>query len=391
MLRTNRKYSYKERQRLPDSAFLLPKYRKLPFKQVQGGRLKISLTHVRNALARADQVQGVPVREVEAAVARAHMILDSRRPMPLSRPVSKRLAANTAGLTHAQARQLETFLLAQGVAAEDMEEVPLSPKDRSKVCVLYWTGLDWDEVWSVKDMGDVMRRRKNLRPNFFGSKRAPADPAAEERRLMRSSREWRDFRNAIRSDYLMRGATLPSAEALDERADARFREYHAERRMRAARGIERNPGRRSLRRNGEFKDEIIEGLVEGLWLPNWADAMEEAGEDLPRNITLDTADPPPDEVEDFAKKLYTATTKANGFSLSTFFSETEDTSDPQRFGYYIAMEAQGHGVSWFDDHEGAPGRPLKLPYVEGFVGFDGGEMIVTFSLSERLHHRAWKG
>lgn len=66
------KWSSKYIDQLPDSAFLLPNHRKLPYKNHLGN---IDLPHVRNALARADQVKGVPKSKVNAAVRRAEKIL----------------------------------------------------------------------------------------------------------------------------------------------------------------------------------------------------------------------------------------------------------------------------------------------------------------------------
>lgn len=71
-MKKNGKWGSKYRDRLPDSAFLLPKHRKLPYKDAQG---RVSLSHVRNALARANQVEGVPKRDVDAAVRKAERIL----------------------------------------------------------------------------------------------------------------------------------------------------------------------------------------------------------------------------------------------------------------------------------------------------------------------------
>jgi len=66
------KYTSRQRKRLPNSAFLLPFDRKLPYKDWKGN---ISLSHVRNALARANQVTGVPQKEIDAAVRKAEKIL----------------------------------------------------------------------------------------------------------------------------------------------------------------------------------------------------------------------------------------------------------------------------------------------------------------------------
>lgn len=594
-LNRNRKYTYKEREKLPDSAFLLPKYRKLPFKQVQGGKLKISLSHVRNALARANQVQDVPRKEVQAAVRRARMILSSRGGYKHAdpTPIHYRMAANGSGLSIAQAQDLSDHLIAQGISPEDVEILPLTKSATSKLCVMYWDGFEWAEIWSAQDIGDMMRNfarnwgrkstktktgisrtealrlldevrdtfggqvdyadlvtfeggkgygvyvrwadgwsdtftspsdvpeyfpnrrrrlarnlrapqrapsglshreaqaladevdaafgddvdyrvvtglaggrgygvtifwldgskdtifsedelyapakakpvatparkgragvsqaaakqlaeeiradwpeassvrvakapggghmveiewrdggydtatsvndlmflpnRRGMRPNFFGRK-APVDSAAEARSSMRSSREWRDFRNGVRSDYLMRGAKVPPPEVLDSMADERYAEYHSQRRSRAASGLARN--------GSDFKDLILMGLVEGFW------AGTEAEGDAPG------------EVMQFAKKFYTAVTKINGFSLSKFFGQMRDTSDPEQFGYYIAMQAVRSGVSWWDDHDGPRGIKLRLPDTEVHAEYDPREeeLDLFFSMDpDRLNFEAWGG
>lgn len=35
--------------------------------------------------------------------------------------------------------------------------------------------------------------------------------------------------------------------------------------------------------------------------------------------------------------------------------------DPEHFGRDLAMQAMGHGVSWFDDHKKFP---IKIPHIE---------------------------
>ena len=49
-------------------------------------------------------------------------------------------------------------------------------------------------------------------------------------------------------------------------------------------------------------------------------------------------------------------TRLNGFcgviSLAERAKEADgEDPDPEEFGHYLAMQAMGHGVSWFDDHE----------------------------------------
>lgn len=41
--------------------------------------------------------------------------------------------------------------------------------------------------------------------------------------------------------------------------------------------------------------------------------------------------------------------------------EAIDDIDAEEFGHYLAMQAMGHGVSWFDDHEEFE---IEIPHVE---------------------------
>ena len=37
---------------------------------------------------------------------------------------------------------------------------------------------------------------------------------------------------------------------------------------------------------------------------------------------------------------------------------------PSDFGYALAMQSLGHGVSWFDDHPDIPRFTLQLPHID---------------------------
>jgi len=67
------KWTTRYKDSLPDSHFLIPKYRALPYKNKQG---TVSVSHVRNALARADQVKGVPMKDINAAIKKGEKILE---------------------------------------------------------------------------------------------------------------------------------------------------------------------------------------------------------------------------------------------------------------------------------------------------------------------------
>ena len=126
--------------------------------------------------------------------------------------------------------------------------------------------------------------------------------------------------------------------------------------------------RRAVRRDLS-RTEVVRGMLRGiedaLWLPAWADAMEEAGERSPRNITRETADPMPAAVSAAARLVAREMQSLNDAGLTDLWRRASEAdgreADPEQLGYYLTMQALGHGVSWEDDH-----RPfkVKLPRME---------------------------
>ena len=136
------------------------------------------------------------------------------------------------------------------------------------------------------------------------------------------------------------------------------------------------------RRENELRAVVYEGALEGLWALPWADAMEEAGLPIPRNITLETADMAPPSAEKLTAEFVDALQKRNGSIAEMVaraaaadgispqgYERFENTRDFDRFvedygallGYCLAMSAQGHGVAWEDDHKAFD---VTVPYVE---------------------------
>ena len=140
---------------------------------------------------------------------------------------------------------------------------------------------------------------------------------------------------------------------------------------RTMRGRKRSTaGRRDLSRS-EITAGMLQGIEDALWLPAWADAMEEAGQRPPQNITRETADPMPAAVGTAARKVAREIARLNGGRLQSLAEVWRRASaadgreaDPNELGYYLTMQALGHGVSWEDDH--AP-FAVKLPRVEANV------------------------
>lgn len=101
--------------------------------------------------------------------------------------------------------------------------------------------------------------------------------------------------------------------------------------------------------------EMIRGIENALWLPSWADAVETEGGRLPRHITRETADPAPPEVKTAARRVaadLVRTNRATLVDLHRRASEADgEDADPEELGYYLTMQALGHGVGWTDDHK----------------------------------------
>ena len=156
----------------------------------------------------------------------------------------------------------------------------------------------------------------------------------------------------------------------------------------AARRMNNNSG-------DEFRDEIVEGAARAFFVSAWADAAEEAGHEFAGGTQLeDVAPETPEEVMEFARQFITSVEKVNRKSIDSLYLEHLEAAgnaadaDAERFGWYIAMPAMGHGVHWYDDYPEPPSGPIRLPDVEFHVSVDPDDIdstSVDFSeISERL-------
>jgi hypothetical protein len=417
---SNRKYTARERSRLPDTAFLLPRHRKLPFKQMQGGRLQVSLSHVSNALARANQVEGVPAKELQAAIKRARDILEQQGGYQAAPPKPIRLAANTAGLSEKQAAAAADMLASFGISQEDIEVLPLGRRQ----CVIYWTGMEWDEITSPEDLNDMTTTRFKTNRSTRTRTRTQSKGVARSEAVMLAS-ELSDLDARVVSvgggkyavevqseqDYPVRitsvkqlsmvanrgrrkMATRPSAEALAKELQSDFEGVRVVKdgtgyaveflddagwpvrltsrdqlRMVANKGRKRAP---KMASNGGLQEEILEGLTRGFW-PQTPDVQYE-----------------PDAVK-AAAEFYQATTKLNrGMTLAAFYRKLPTKKlEPEEFGYYLGMEANGEGVSYWDSYDGPDGVQLVLPDVEAHDTGDG-ELFFSWD-PQRLNRMVWGG
>lgn len=124
---------------------------------------------------------------------------------------------------------------------------------------------------------------------------------------------------------------------------------------------------------------MMNGILEALWLSSWADAMDEMGKPTPRNITAETADPPPASAKKIAKEYAKALAAVNNGSLTGIYLLAMEHEpgcreiDPRELGYYLTMEGLGHGVSWWDDH---PKFPVNIPNVSVMAGKSGSKWFL---------------
>jgi hypothetical protein len=71
-----------------------------------------------------------------------------------------------------------------------------------------------------------------------------------------------------------------------------------------------------------------------------------------------------------AKELAKDIERANGRSLTSLYTTAvaqeghRKEPNPTDFGHYLAMQAMGHGVSWWDDH---PKFPMTVPYHDFYM------------------------
>lgn len=113
---------------------------------------------------------------------------------------------------------------------------------------------------------------------------------------------------------------------------------------------------------------IHDGMERALWVCAFADWVEEQGPSARRKYGAhngakwhDVAPDAPDEAADAGKELAEMFRRANGKDLLMLLGlaakadgvKATDTY-AESFGHYMAMQALGHGVSWFDDHAQFP-------------------------------------
>ena len=131
-----------------------------------------------------------------------------------------------------------------------------------------------------------------------------------------------------------------------------------------------------------FRDQFLTGAARAFFVTAYADYVENACEDcdgdptngvcahdLPRpgpgEDWNDYAPEPPPNAYALAGEMWAwlaAVNGANVYALRMFAEEADGKPvDAEDFGWYLAMESMGHGVSWFDNHKQFK---LKCPRME---------------------------
>ena len=125
-----------------------------------------------------------------------------------------------------------------------------------------------------------------------------------------------------------------------------------------------------------LRDEIIESMARALFVTAWSYSESEAGRSHGGEELMDVAPRTSKRAEQAAKKLAAAMEKTNGIPLEALYILAalqpgkrygKDEPSPHLFGHYMAMQALGTGVSWWDDFP----RITEVPEGVEHFGRDG--------------------
>src|SRR5271169_4337033 len=111
-------------------------------------------------------------------------------------------------------------------------------------------------------------------------------------------------------------------------------------------------------------------MARALFVDAWARNEEEKGRSL-RGELMDQAPKTNRAAKKKAEELAAQISRLNGVILAHLYDHAIrvpgrhlSVPTPRLFGHYLAMQAMGHGVSWFDDH---PTFDLKVPRIEFYL------------------------
>jgi hypothetical protein len=115
---------------------------------------------------------------------------------------------------------------------------------------------------------------------------------------------------------------------------------------------------------------ILRGMARGPWASQWANEQEEQGVRFPGGTDIyEVAPEAPKWAEKWARGIADAIVSLNGQSLDSLYEVARSvgfTKDEEAFGFYLGMQAVGHGVAWDDDF--ATDFKIKVPSSELYEG-----------------------
>lgn len=116
-------------------------------------------------------------------------------------------------------------------------------------------------------------------------------------------------------------------------------------------------------------EEFVEGAARAVWVQWWADDQENRGKKFKHGVDLmDQAPATPLSAYVWAGELVGELKQLNKVHIAVLVERAREADnhavDYREFGHYLAMQALGHGVSWFDDHAQFA---IKLPHLEYYV------------------------
>ena len=120
-----------------------------------------------------------------------------------------------------------------------------------------------------------------------------------------------------------------------------------------------------------MSDPIISGMARALFVLEWSDREDEHGRHYPGQALEHVAPETPRQAFDAAHNLAGRFEQLNGLEIHCLLrqaaladgmpGEIPPNQYAENFGHYLAMQALGHGVGWFDDHARFP---LRFPRFE---------------------------
>lgn len=156
--------------------------------------------------------------------------------------------------------------------------------------------------------------------------------------------------------------------------------------------------------DSDFRDAFLEGAARAFFVTAYADYVEE-GHSTDNDLTpderkarlklprppggkdwMDYAPTTPPNAYALAGELWAGLYHLNGeaglYSLALRAEAADGVApDSEMFGHYLAMQAMGHGVSWFDDHAKFE---IKIPDIEcGMCSFADGAYLGALAFKRK--------